>query len=77
MSEAFASLATIVAKTPGLTKSRTQFLTHALHLFLSLRSRINFLMMARHSDAYNEQTTRYHFEHYHWRMCSNSVNTGW
>lgn len=65
MSEAFASLVAIVAKTPGLTKPRIQFLTHALHLFLSLRSRINFLMMARHSESYCERTARYHFEDYH------------
>ncbi|MBD2705444.1 transposase [Spirosoma sp. BT702] len=65
MSEAFASLATIVAKTPGLTKPRIQFLTHALHIFLSLKSRINFLMIARYSDTYTEQTARYHFEDYH------------
>lgn len=65
MSEAFASLAAIVANMPGLTKSRIEFLTHALSLFLSLRSRINFLMLARHSDQYVESTHRLHFEDYH------------
>lgn len=65
MSEAFTSLATIVATMPGLTKPRIEFLTHALQLFLSLRSRINFLMLARHSSAYVERTHRLHFEEYH------------
>lgn len=65
MSEAFASLAAIVANMPGLTKPRSEFLTHALSLFLSLRSRINFLMLARHSATYVESTYRLHFEQYH------------
>lgn len=65
MSEAFASLAAIVANMPGLTRPRIEFLTHALSLFLSLRSRINFLMLARHTHQYVESTHRLHFEDYH------------
>lgn len=65
MSEAFASLAAIVAKLPGQSKPRSEFMSHVLHLFLSLRSRINFLMLARHSDQYVESTHRLHFEEFH------------
>ena len=65
MSEAFASLTAIVAKMPGLTKPRIDFMNHVLHLFLSLRSRINFLMLARHSHQYVESTYRLQFEQFH------------
>lgn len=65
MSEAFASLTTIVAKMPGLTNPRIGFINHVLLLFLSLRSRINFLMLARHSQQYVESTYRLHFEEFH------------
>jgi Transposase DDE domain len=65
MSEAFASLSAIVAKMPGLTKPRIEYMSHVLHLFLSLRSRINFLMLARHSSRYVESTYRLHFEEFH------------
>lgn len=65
MSEAFASLSAIVAKMPGLTKPRIDFMSHVLYLFLSLRSRINFLMLARHTDQYVESTFRLHFEEFH------------
>ena len=65
MSKAFASLTAIVANMPGLTKPRIDFMSHVLLLFLSLRSRINFLMLARHSLQYVESTYRIHFEDYH------------
>jgi hypothetical protein len=65
MSEAFASLTAIVAQMPGLTKPRIDFMSHVLYLFLSLRSRINFLMLARHSQQYVESTYRIHFEEFH------------
>ena len=65
MSQAFASLTAIVATMPGLSKTRTDFVSHVLLLFLSLRSRINFLMLARHSAQYVESTHRLHFEEYH------------
>lgn len=65
MSEAFTSLTTIVAKMPGLTKPRRDFVGQMLLLFLSLRSRINFLMLARHCQQYVESTCRLHFEEFH------------
>lgn len=54
----------IVAKSDGLTKCRRQFLSHILMLFLSLRHRINFLQLARHSDQYCEHSMRLNFEQY-------------
>jgi hypothetical protein len=54
----------IVAKSSGLTKCRRQFLSHILMLFLSVRHRINFLQLARHSDQYCEHSMRLHFEQY-------------
>jgi len=65
MSEAFTSLTTIVAKMPALTKPRTDFINHVLLLFLRLRNRINFLMLARHSQQYVESTYRLHFNEFH------------
>lgn len=65
MSKAFASLTAIVANMPGLTKPRIDFMNHVLLLFLSLRSRINFLMLARHTQHYVESTFRLHFEEFH------------
>lgn len=59
-----ALLTTIVASLPDLTKPRRQFVTHILMLFLSVRHRINFLQLARHSDQYAENTMRLHFEEY-------------
>ena len=54
----------IVAKSSGLTKGRRRFLSHILMLFLSIRHRINFLQLARHSDQYCEHSMRLHFEQY-------------
>ncbi len=59
-----ALLTAIVANLPDLTKPRRQFITHILMLFLSVRHRINFLQLARHSDQYAENTMRLHFENY-------------
>jgi hypothetical protein len=50
---------------PGLTKPRIDFMSHILYLFLSLRNRINFLMLARHTNQYVESTIRLHFEEFH------------
>lgn len=52
----------IVAKATDLTKCRRQFLAHILMLFLSVRHRINFLQLARHTEQYCEHTMRTHFE---------------
>lgn len=65
MSKAFASLTAIVANMPGLTKPRVEFMSHVVYLFLSVRSRINFLMLARHTNHYVESSFRCHFEEFH------------
>lgn len=57
-----ALLAAIVASAPDLTKRRRQFICHMLMLFLSIRSRINFLQLARHSGQYCEHAMRLNFE---------------
>lgn len=57
-----ALLAAIVANAPDLTKRRRQFICHMLMLFLSVRSRINFLQLARHSEQYCEHAMRLNFE---------------
>jgi hypothetical protein len=62
MSDALATLTAIVAKMPGLNKPRIDFITHTLRLFLCLKCRINFLMLARHSNHYVESTYRLQFE---------------
>ena len=48
----------------GLNKSRKDFLTHTMILFLSIRSRLNFLQLARHSNTYVESSFRLHFEQF-------------
>jgi hypothetical protein len=65
MSKAFASLTAIVANMPGLNKPRIDFMSHVLYLFLSLRSRINFLMLARHTHQYVESSFRLQFDEFH------------
>ena len=52
---------TLLAHIHGLSNVRTTFFTHIVMLFLSLRSRINFLNMARYG-TYSEKTYRTHFE---------------
>lgn len=64
MREGLASLVTIVARMPQMHKPRRDFFIHPLGLFLSLRSRVNFLSLARHSQAYVESSFRLHFEQY-------------
>lgn len=54
----------IVAKATDLTKARRQFLSHVLMLFLSVRHRINFLQLARHTDQYCEHAMRLQFEQF-------------
>lgn len=65
MSKAFTSLNAIVANMAYLNKSRIAFMSHVLMLFLSLRTRINFLMLSRHSCSYVESSYRLHFEQSH------------
>lgn len=64
MQDGVSSLRAIMSKMSGLTKSRRDFVAHVLILFLSIRGRINFLQLARHSDAYEESTCRLQFEQY-------------
>lgn len=54
----------ILAKASDLSKTRRQFLGHILMLFLSVRHRINFCQLARHSNQYGEHSMRLNFEHY-------------
>jgi len=52
----------IVAKATDLSKCRRQFLSHILMLFLSVRHRVNFSQLSRHSEQYCDRTIRLHFE---------------
>ena len=62
--EAQALTDAIVAKASGLSKCRRQFLSHILVLFMSIRNRINFSQLARHSGQYCERSLRLHFERF-------------
>lgn len=62
--EAQALTDAIVAKATDLSKCRRQFLSHILMLFLSIRHRINFSQLARHSDRYCDRSLRLHFERF-------------
>jgi hypothetical protein len=64
MQDGVSSFSTIMAQIKGFSKSRKEFLTHMLRLFLSIQGRINFLQLARHSTSYVESTARLQFEQY-------------
>ncbi len=64
MQDGVSSFSTIMAQMKGFSKSRKEFLTHMLRLFLSINGRINFLQLARHSTCYVESTARLQFEQY-------------
>ncbi len=64
MQDSILSFTTIMAQMKGFSKSRKEFLTHMLRLFLSINGRINFLQLARHSTCYVESTARLQFEQY-------------
>lgn len=64
MQDSLLSFPTIMAQLKGFSKSRKEFLIHMLNLFLSIRGRINFLQLARHSTCYVESTARLQFEQY-------------
>lgn len=51
----------ILQKMTGVCKSQMKFIVHIVHLFLSMRGRKNYLMMARYG-IYCEQTYRQNFE---------------
>jgi hypothetical protein len=54
----------IVAKATDLSNCRRQFLSYILMLFLSIRHRINFSQLARHSERYCDRSMRLHFEQF-------------
>jgi hypothetical protein len=64
MPNSFVSLLAKMGKSLQLNKSSRHFLTHILVLFLSMKSRLNFLSLARHSAHYKEQSFRLHFKEY-------------
>ena len=47
--------AAILRKMSGIGKCQSKFIIHVLHLFLSMRGRKNYSMMARYGE-YREQT---------------------
>ena len=53
--------AAILQKMSGIGKSQMKFIVHIVHLFLSMRGRKNYLMMARYG-TYCEQSYRQNFE---------------
>ncbi len=57
-----ATLTTILSKMPNLNKSRRDFLVHCFVMFLSVRGKINFLSLSRHSYEYVESSYRNHFD---------------
>lgn len=62
MIDHFAAISAIITQVAQLPKPNRQFLTHVLHLFMSITARINFLQLARHSSHYSEQACRNQFE---------------
>lgn len=64
MFDKLTSIKAIIGKVKGLTKSQYDFLNYILGMFLSIRTRINFLQFAGHSDEYNEKSCRLQFEQY-------------
>ena len=62
MKDNFSSISAIIKRFGGIPKSGADFLTHILSVFMSIKGRINFLQLARHSSEYGEQTCRNHFE---------------
>ena len=64
MFDKLTSIKTIITQVEELTKSQHDFLGYILGMFLSIKTRINFLQCARHSDAYTEKSCRLQFERY-------------
>ena len=62
MPDSISSYLTSIGKVIVLHKPAKHFLAHVLHLFLSMKTRINFLSLARHSGQYNELSFRLNFE---------------
>jgi hypothetical protein len=51
MTELKLTITTILNKIDGVNKSKKEFFTHTLNLFLSIFSRINFLQLSRYSNT--------------------------
>jgi hypothetical protein len=64
MEDTILSWKTRIGRISGLRKPQKEFLTHMLALFLSIKGRINFLQLARHTQQYGESTCRLQFEEY-------------
>lgn len=62
MTEIKSTIAAMLQQMPNLNKCRRDFFTKTMLLFLSIRGRINFLQLARHTDKYVESTFRNNFE---------------
>jgi hypothetical protein len=72
MFDKLTSIKTIIRQLKELTKSQHDFLGYILGMFLSIKTRINFLQCTRHSDEYNEKSCRLQFERYVDFMAINS-----
>ena len=64
MEDTILSWKTRIGRISGLRKPQKEFLCHMLALFLSIKGRINFLQLARHTRQYGESTCRLQFEEY-------------
>ena len=64
MFDKLSSIKTIITRVKELTKSQYDFLFYILGMFLSIKTRINFLQCARHSNEYSEKSCRSQFEQY-------------
>ncbi len=49
------TITAILGKMSGINKSKRDFLTHVLCLFLIIRGKANFLHLGRYSDQYVER----------------------
>ena len=58
------TITAILGKMSGINKSKRDFLTHVLCLFLIIRGKANFLHLGRYSDQYVESSFRLQFENY-------------
>ena len=61
MPDSMVSVLTKVGKGIGLNKAHQRFLSHMIELFLSIRTRINFMNLGRHTHRYRELNLRLGF----------------
>ncbi len=62
MQNSFLFVLTKMHRNSGLTKAHRFFIAHLLDLFLSIRTRINFMSLSRHTTRYKELNLRLGFE---------------